>query len=130
MKTRIIQITTTILFALVIVVGNVYADDTKTGALINESNEYNLEIENWMINDSVWDTNNFRVLNMETVFIAQLETALETEPEKALEVESWMTNNTFTVPEFTTNFQVLLKTQVEANLELENWMTNESIWNK
>ena len=45
----------------------------------------------------------------------------ETETEMALELESWMTNT----ETWNSNFL----TEVEAGLELENWMVTEETWN-
>ena len=58
--------------------GNVNAKGTELDASSHENIEEALEIENWMVNEDLWNTGN--VLE------------LETEIDESLELENWMTN--------------------------------------
>jgi hypothetical protein len=150
MKTRIGQIATVTFFSLLISTGNIYADGTKTSALSHENSEETLKIENWMINERVWNANDYitlemesavkveveealevenwmvddEVFSMETGLMMELEAALEIEIEEAMEMEDWMISDK--------NFNIIIdiETETEQALELEDWMTDENIWNK
>jgi hypothetical protein len=111
MKTRITKITAVALFALSILMGNVNAKGTEISASNYENIETTLDLEDWMINDSFWDTENNLIVNQES--------------EASLELENWMTNeNTWIVEN-----KIDLKTETEQSLTFEPWMTNECIWN-
>ena len=112
MKTRISQLAAITLFAILFLVGNVNAKGTEKSASSHENIEATLELENWMVNDSYWETGT-------AIFIEQ---AIE----ENMELENWMINkNTWNV-----NNPVNLKTETEQELVLESWMTNENIWNR
>lgn len=110
MKTRISQLAAITLFTLFFLVGNVNAKGTELEASNLENIEETLELENWMINNSYWET--------ETNFFIKQAT------EENMKLEGWMTNkNTWEV-----NSTVNL--EAETELVIENWMTNENIWNR
>lgn len=96
--------------------------------------EENLEIENWMTNENLFDAT----------------MQIEEETESSLQLEDWMTNETnfvaaSTIVEETETPMVLenwmlndnlfsapnmdLSVETEAELELENWMINEDVFN-
>ena len=111
MKTLVQQIAAGTFIALILLVGNVKAEGTETKASRQINIESTLQLENWMTDESVWNTNS---LDMND-FIQ--------ETESVLELESWMTsrktwnskNHFFNVSEFA--------------MELEDWMINEEAWN-
>jgi hypothetical protein len=152
MKTRISKIATVTLFSLTMLVGNVYADKTEASALSNENIERTLEIENWMVNERVWNANNLaateiettleveteealkvdnwminnEIFNMGSAFITEYASVLEVGTEEAMAIEDWMISNQ--------NFNITniaeTKKETGQTLELEFWMTNENTWNK
>ena len=111
MKTRIKKITAIALFGLFILMGNVNAKGTEISASGYENIETTLDLENWMISDSFWDTEDNLVVDLEI--------------EASLELENWMTNENNWVVEN----KIDLKTETEQSLTFEPWMTNQCIWN-
>lgn len=110
MKTRITKITAIALFGLFILMGTVNAKGTERSASGYENIETTLNLENWMISESFWDTSdNFIV---------------EQESETILELENWMTNEN----NWKLDVKIDLETETEQDLAFEPWMTNESIW--
>ncbi len=109
MKTRISQLAAITLFSLILLVGNVNAKGTEIDASSHEAVETTLEIENWMINDFIWDTNN----NL----------GFENTNDELLELENWMTNDKVWELETT------VETETEQALAFETWMIDENIWN-
>ena len=110
MKTRISQLAAITLFSLILLVGNVNAKGTEKNASSHENIEASLELENWMVNDNLWDINNtFKFENAN---------------EESLELESWMTNDEIWKMENT------FETEKEQTLAIEPWMTDENIWNQ
>lgn len=112
MKTTMKQLTAGTFLALLLVVGNVQAKGTEAKASDLENIETELKLENWMINDRIW--------NNETVFF------IEEASDETLEVENWMTDKcTWKVkPSFN------LETAKDETLEIEGWMTADDNWNK
>lgn len=111
MKTRINQLVTIVLFSFIFLAGNVSAEGTELAASSHEIIEESLELENWMLNESYWNT--------ESTFI------VEQAAEEALVVENWMTNEN--------NWQankVVVEQETETALVIENWMLNENNWEK
>lgn len=111
MKTRINQIAGIVLFAVIFLAGNVKAEGTERTASSHEIIEETLVIENWMINESYWET--------ETTFI------IENTSDETLEVENWMTSEN----NWETAEAISVEQETETNLEVENWMINENNWN-
>ena len=109
MKTRINQLTAITLFSLILLVGNVNAKGTEIAASSHENIEATLEIENWMISDSLWDINN----NFE----------FENANDELLELENWMTNDKVW------ELETAVETEIEKSLVFEPWMIDENIWN-
>lgn len=109
MKTRISQLAAITLFSLLLLVGNVNAKGTEITASSNENIEATLEIENWMINDNFWDSNN--------------SWGFETANDEFLELENWMTNDKVW------KLEITVETETEKTLAIEPWMTSENIWN-
>ena len=99
MKTRISQLAVALLLVVGITIGNANATEHDKKASSHESNETALVIENWMMDETVWNTSDI----------------LFTEAEQALEIENWMTN------------EFVWEAQAES-LALENWMMNTNIW--
>ena len=110
MKTTVKQIAAGTFIALLLMVGNVYATETKASS--HEAIETTLQLENWMTNESIWNTNSINIAE----FVQETETSME--------LENWMTNAE------TWNLNNSFVNEAESGLELENWMTNDATWNK
>jgi len=137
MKTTVKQLTAGTLVTLLLLVGNVNAEGTQAKASSRETIETSLQIEKWMIDESVWNHNSTRKFELgiqaePTLELESWMTKTETwntnirmvnAPESALEIESWMTN------ENTWNVEKSVE-QTETPLVVESWMTDNSIWNK
>ena len=100
-----------ILLAAFFFAANVNATETERKALIHESIEAELEIEDWMTNESVW--------NMEQ----STAIAITEELESGLEIENWMVNEEFWEIDILTN-------EKEKELFVECWMISENLWNR
>ncbi len=111
MKTTMKQLTAVTFIALILLVGNVKAEGTEVKASGRENIETTLQIENWMINDDVWNSN----ISKTTDFVQETETSLE--------LENWMINSE------TWNSNLNFVEETETGMSLENWMMNEKIWN-
>lgn len=112
MKTTMKQLATATIIALFVLVVHVKAEGTEKTASKNENIETTLQLEKWMTDETIWNTNscsNHRFYQ---------------ETENSLEIESWMTNAA------TWNFEAGFIQETEAGLELEGWMTSEETWNK
>ena len=115
MKTRMKHLTAGTLLALLLVVGNVRAEGTELRASSLEVlTETKLELENWMMNENVWN---------ETTFVWS-----DQATEEILDLENWMTDeNTW---ETSTVSTVNKETEKEAKLKIESWMTADNVWNR
>jgi hypothetical protein len=111
MKTTVKQLAAGTFIALLLLVGNVNAKGTEAKASGHESIETALHLENWMINEVIWNTKVISIANVSQ------------ETETGLELESWMINSE------TWNLNSSLIEVSEESMELENWMTSEEIWN-
>lgn len=115
MKTSMKQLTAGALLAFLLVVGNVKAEGTEIKSPSSlEAIETKLEIENWMMDESIWKDTPFVMMEQET--------------EESMELENWMTNENTWNSEFEADNA--MKTEKESKLQLESWMTAESLWNK
>lgn len=110
-KTTVKQIATGTFIALLLMVGNVEATESKASSLESIVTETTLQMENWMTNENIWNRN--------SVNIAQF--VVETEP--SMELETWMTNAE------AWNMTNSFVEEVETEMELEDWMTNDETWN-
>lgn len=109
MKTTVKQLATVTFIAILFLVGNVKAEGTETIALNREIIETPLELENWMTDETIWNTNDMNIaeFNQET--------------EASLQLEDWMINDaTWKV---NTN-----GTESEPQLTVEPWMLDENVW--
>ena len=113
MKTTIKQLAAGTILGLLLLAVNVHAEGKgaiKASSL--ESIETTIELENWMIDETVW--------NVESFFY------IEDATEESLDLESWMVNDE--------NWNNIVsyenETETDSSLELENWMTNSLVWNK
>jgi hypothetical protein len=111
MKTTFKQLAAGTFIALLFLAGNVKAGETEVKASGQEMTETLLQLENWMIDETIWEINSFYTSDF----------AEETETE--LELESWMTSESMW------DINMHFTTEAETELELESWMTNEEIWN-
>ena len=111
MKTTMKQLAAGTFIALILLVGNVKAEGTEIKASSHESIETTLQLENWMTNETIWNTN--AINNSE--FVQETETNLE--------IENWMTNDKVW------NLNNSFVEETETGLELESWMTNDEAWN-
>lgn len=134
MKATVKQLAIVTFTALFLMTINVNAEGTEIKASAsNENIETSLQLENWMTDDSFWNTKtaSFAVFTEETDASLELENwmtdteiwnvsfEIETEAEESLELQDWMFN------EATWNFDL---TEKEPALQLETWMTNSIIW--
>jgi hypothetical protein len=109
MKTTIKQLVALAIFSFIFLAGNVNAEGNKAiASSLETTTETSLQLENWMINDAIWNTNT-------AMFVTE-------ESEADLEMENWMTD------ESTWEVAPKLVLETEDNLELENWMVDENNW--
>ena len=111
MKTTMKQLAAGTIIALLLLVGNVNAKGTETTASRHENIESTLQLEKWMTNETIWNSNSAKV------------TAFTQETESNLELESWMTST----ETWNRNYSFIQET--ESGMELENWMTANKSWN-
>jgi hypothetical protein len=111
MKTTMKQLAAGTFIALLLLVGNVNAKGTEAKASSHESIETTLQLENWMINEVLWNTNAINIAN------------LSQETETSLELENWMTSSE------TWNLNASFIEATDESMELESWMTSEETWN-
>ena len=111
MKTTMRKLAMLTLIAVLFIAGNVGATETERKALIHESVEAELVIEDWMTDESVW--------NVEMT--AQIE--IEADFESKLEIENWMVDSNL----WETN---MLENDNEEELMVECWMISENFWNR
>ncbi|MBN1987436.1 MAG: hypothetical protein JW761_14085, partial [Prolixibacteraceae bacterium] len=110
MKTTVHQIAASTFIALLLMVINVKAEGTETKASSHATIEATLQLENWMTDETIWNSN----------WINKTEFFQETEA--TLVLEDWMTNTQ------SWNLNAGFAEEIETGLELENWMINEGIW--
>lgn len=128
MKTRISQLTVALFFAISLIAGNVNATEDDVKASSHENIEATLELENWMMDEIIWNTSTSNYAE-----------ATETN----LELEDWMTKQVvwdvqfegLTLEDWMMNSQIWevesiveVETETEQDLATENWMVNENIW--
>jgi hypothetical protein len=111
MKTTMKQLTAGTIIALFLLVGNVNAKGTEVKASGHENIETSLQIEKWMTNEVIWNS------DTETI------SAINQDFETSLELENWMTSAE------TWNFNNSFVVETEAGLKVETWMTNAEKWN-
>lgn len=111
MKTRINQVAIALFFAFILVAGTVNAKGNEAKASSHENVvESALELEHWMMDCKVWNT--------ETCIWLEVQ-------EENIVLENWMTDeNTWEVN------TILAETEQEQDLAIENWMINENVWNR
>ena len=108
MKTTMKQLAAGTFIALLLLVGNVNAKGTETIASGHESTESSLQIEKWMTNEFLWNSNSVNI----SEFVLETETTIE--------IESWMTNLEIWTP------VAGLIEETESALQLESWMISEA----
>jgi len=110
MKTRIKQLTAMVIFAIILLAGNVNAEGNKAilASSLETSVETSLQMESWMTDEAVWNTSSAAIVVIET--------------EADLEMENWMTDDE------TWEVSPRLVQETENKLELEQWMMNENNW--
>ena len=111
MKTTVKQIAATTLVALLFMAINVKAEGTETKTSSQANIETTLELENWMTDETVWNSN----------FVNNTEFVLETELE--LTLEDWMTSAE------SWDLGLDFAVEIESGLALEDWMTDSESWN-
>lgn len=139
MKTRMKQLTACTLLALLMVVGNVRAEGTEVKASSLEAlTETKLELENWMMDENIWNGRAYAWIEEATEESLPLENWMTDEniwsepanvwmknaSEMSLGIENWMTN------ENTWKSESSLNVENEAKLKLEGWMTADNVWNR
>ena len=127
MKTRITQLVAALFFVLVLA-GNVNATKHDVNASSHENIETALELENWMMDENVWNTSVFSIteatetdLEMENWMTDEIVWEVENQ---GLAIESWMTDEN--IWEVESAFEIEKATEQE--LAMEAWMINENIW--
>ena len=111
MKTTLKQLAAGTFLTILLMVGNLNAKATELKSSTATTIETTLDVENWMIDETVWDIKSF--VNYEIVG----------ETETALELEYWMTC------EETWNLEDNFVDETETELIVEDWMISKSIWN-
>ena len=113
--------------------GIINANGTELKALSLKTIETSIQLENWMTDEIIWNTNSF----------ITVEFAMETDSES--EIESWMTDmdtwefNHSIVPladsqlesenQMTSDDILNIKENaIEEELTLENWMVDDEVW--
>ena len=110
MKTTINKFAAAVIFAFILLAGNVRAEgNDATASSLESITETTLQLENWMTDESLWN-------------VAATET-FTVDLESGLEIENWMMDNS------TWNVINSQSVESESSLQLEEWMTNENIWN-
>ena len=104
MKTTMKQLAAGTFIAVLLMVGNVNAKNFKAANC--EIAETTLQMENWMTNETIWNTNS----------INNAELTLETEP--SMELENWMTNAETWNKDYNN----------DSELTVEPWMINGNFW--
>ena len=107
MKATVKQIAAGTFIALILMVGNVKAEGTEIKASNSEIIETTLQLENWMTDETIWNTNSLEFVQ---------------ETEASLELENWMTNAE------SSNINSNLIEDAETESELEDWMTDDATW--
>ena len=109
MKTLIKQLSAAlILSAFVFGYSNANATGLETPA--NEYAEASLYLEDWMIDETIWNSTSVILSNFVT------------ETESALEIENWMISDNFST------VVLVQEIEVEQKLSLENWMIDSEVW--
>ncbi len=110
MKTTFNKLTAVVIFAFILLAGNVKAEgNDATASSLENTTETSLKMENWMTDDALWSISTSEALMMEA--------------EAGLELENWMTNDS------TWDVKHPLLSETDSSLQLEDWMTNNKIWN-
>jgi len=110
MKTTVKNLVTGTFLILALILGYADVKGTEVENTIRETNENSIRLENWMIDETIWNANSFQFAE----FVRETETELE--------VESWMISGD------AWNFNTPLLLEAEMDLELESWMTCENMW--
>jgi hypothetical protein len=110
MKTTVQQIAASAFIALLLMVINVKAEGTETKASSHATIETTLQLEKWMTDETIWNTNRINI------------TEVLQETEINLELEDWMINTE------SWNLNTDFAKEIETGLELENWMINRATW--
>ena len=113
MKTTMKQLAAGTILGLLLITANVHAEGKGTTIASSlESIETTIELENWMIDETVW--------NVESSFY------MEDATEESLNLEAWMVNDE--------NWNNIIsfenETENDRDLELESWMTDSLVWNR
>lgn len=110
MKTTFNKLAAVVIFAFILLAGNVRAEGNDvTASSLENATETSLQMENWMTSDSFWSisTSESFILNSEA----------------GLEMENWMTSDS------TWEVKKQEVAETENSLQIEDWMTNNKIWN-
>ena len=111
MKATVKQLATITFIALLLMAINVKAEGTEAKAKSSEAVETTLQLENWMTDETIWNTNSAMYVE------------LAPESEATLQLEDWMTTTE------TWNLNYSIDEETEPALELENWMVSDLSWN-
>ena len=113
MKTTMKQLAAGTILGLLLIAVNVHAEGKGTTIASSlESIETTMEIENWMIDESVWNL----------ASTCNLDEAIE----ESLNLEDWMISD-----ENWNNIQNMdSATEMETSMDLECWMTDSLVWNR
>lgn len=112
MKTTMKQLAAGTVLAFLLLAGNVQAKGTEAKASGLEITETQLTLENWMVNENVW---NKKTLNW-----------VDEVADEMLSVENWMTDEST----WNSESKVSVTEETENTMELENWMINNNVWER
>lgn len=109
MKATINKLAAAVIFAFILLAGNVRAEGNDAIASSLENTiEATLQLENWMTDETVWNVT---------------ETSITMEAEEGLEMENWM------ISDSTWEVKTTQNVEKDADLQLEEWMINKKVWN-
>ena len=105
METKIKQVTAATFIALLLMAVGIKADASATKLTNANKAETTLQVEDWMIDETIWNASEMSFFTYET--------------DAALKVEDWMTDKaTWAITEI----------MAEEKLTVEDWMLDSKIW--
>ena len=134
MKTRIFTTTALALLTVLMLCGSTSAKgkEFRIASGLENAADPAIKVENWMVNDFVWNRNAGLILTEESDEVLELESWMtqslfwdkfENASDEILVLEPWMLKTENWLPAFT-----LHETTAEETLQLEAWMTDNDNW--
>ena len=114
MKTTMKQLAAGTILGLLLMTVNVHAEGKEAAKASSlEATETTMELENWMIDDNIWNKASSFNFDEEAI-------------DESLNLEDWMINDA----SWETAQNVEINTEKDGELELESWMTDAIVWNR